>query len=217
MKLLYIIIVASALLTPYNSLQTQMTGGDYEIYGDVFSFVDTNYSTGGDYKLYDSGETIATSTGSGSYELRGGFQALEKGILSLTLSDSNLNLGTLSQVQVSTTSLDITISTDSETGYSVSISEDGNLRKGAGGDPDDVDDVSDGTVSAGSEEYGISTSGSDGLLVSDTAIDGSVDVAFHSGQVTNHSTEVVFKASIDSGSIGGNYSHTVTFTTTVNP
>ncbi|MBD3311222.1 MAG: hypothetical protein GF349_01840 [Candidatus Magasanikbacteria bacterium] len=212
----FIIIFTTILFSLFwtEPLYSEMTGGNYEIYGDVFSFVDTSYSTSTDYGIYDSGgEFFATSTSGGTYELRGGFQALEKGFLSFSISSSSLNLGTLSTTAVANSSLNANISTDSETGYSLTVVEDGNLRSGA----NDIDDVLDGTVSVGDEEYGIRTSGTDGLLSSDTAMDGTITVASASGQVTSRNTEVIFSAVIDTGSIAGSYSHVVTFTATVNP
>jgi hypothetical protein len=196
------------------TLHSAMTGGSFEIYADNVGFVNTDSATGGGFTLYGSGEAYqGSSSTAGAYILRGGFQSEEKGILSLTTSASSLSLGTLSTGSVASATVTTTISTDSETGYTLAISEDGNLRDGA----NTIDDVSDGTITAGSEEYGISTNGADGLLSSDTAISGSVSVASASGTVTSRQTGVIFEAGISAGTTDGSYSHIVTFTATVNP
>ncbi len=195
-------------------LNAAMTGGDFEIYADSFSVITANEVTSTSFGLSGSsgGLVMASSTG-GTFELRGGFEAEEIGILTASVSASSVTLQALATGAVSTSSLVLTVSTDSETGYTAAVSEDGNLRSGS----NDIDDVTDGTVTAGSEEYGIRTTGNDGLLASDAAISGSVSVAAASGSVTNSSTTIQFRASMSSGTSSGSYSHSVVFTVTVNP
>jgi hypothetical protein len=193
-----------------------MTSTDYEIYSDSFSVGGASEVTGTTYNLSGlSGElAISTSTDAvGTYVLRGGFEASEKGILSASLDNLTIALGTLSASAVSTASTTLTVSTDSETGYSASITEDGNLRSGL----NDIDDVGDGAVTAGSEEYGVRTSGSDGLLASDTAISGQLSFASAGGAVTNRQTTIVFRASMSALTASGSYTHAGTVTVTVNP
>lgn len=209
-----ILVIISGLFFYAGNIYSGLKGGNYEIYSDSFSVVGTEQTSGGNFTVYQTaGEYFSTNTSKGDYELRGGFQAQEKGILNVSLSTSSIDFGKLSTSTVSTSSVDISISTDSETGYSVSISEDSDLSNGS----DTISDVSDGSVTTGSEEYGINTQGADGLLGSDVAINGSVNVASFSGTVTNRSTKVIFKAAIDSNTPTGTYSHNVTFDTTVNP
>lgn len=129
------------------------------------------------------------------------------------MSTSSLNLGTLSTSATSSDSLTLTVTTDSSSGYTVSIAEDGNLRSGA----NDINDVSDTLVSVGAEEYGIHTTGSAGLLSNDTAINGTVNVMTDSGVVSGQTTDVTFTAGISGSTAAGSYSHIVTFTATVNP
>lgn len=212
MKRSYLLLMLLAFVP--SILYTSMTGGSFEIYADSFSIVDGQATTGGNFKLFSSSEGFQTASSTdGTFELRGGFQAQEKGILSYSSNSSSISLGLLNTTTVATESVELVISTDSETGYSISITEDGNLRDGA----NDIDDVSDGSVTAGSEEYGIVTIGGDGLLGSATAINGTVPVAAAGGQITNNITEVEFQVSIASTTASGTYSHVVTFTATVNP
>lgn len=170
-------------------------------------------------EMNDTGNAITLSGMSGGteggYFLHGGFQAMETGALSMSLDSTSVSLGQLSYDSVSAGSAIITITTDSGSGYTVSVTEDGNLRGAAG----DIDDVSDGTVTAGSEEYGIQTSGSHGQLASDTAItaNGST-VASYTATANSAQTTVLFHASIDrTRTLSGSYSHIATFTSTVNP
>ena len=211
-----LILAALIICAAPMQLHTAMTGGNFELYADSFSVISTDVISGGSFELTQTvGEFFAATSTGGGIELRGGFQAEEKGILSATTSAAVVNLGTLDSGAVDSGSITYSISTDSETGYSLAIREDGNLRDGA----DDIDDVADGTVTAGSEEYGIGTGGSDGLYnAADTSITGvSKPIAVSSGRVTNRQTTVTFKASIDGVTDSGSYSHTVFLDVTVNP
>jgi len=64
------------------------------------------------------------------------------------------SLGTLTTAQVYGCTYTNTISTNAANGYVAQIQDDGNLRSGS----NDINDVSDGTVNAGVEEYGASSS-----------------------------------------------------------
>ena len=191
-----------------------MNGGSYSIFADSFAVIDTGPLTSASYSAFGSvSEAAATTTSDGTYTLRGGFQAAEQGILSFTLSGATVALGTLSTSTIASAIVTTTISTDSETGYTLNLTEDGNLRSGS----ENINDVTDGAVTIASEEYGIRTAGADGLLTSDTAISGTVNVASVNGAVTDRQTGVVFRASMSSATVAGAYSHIVTFGITVNP
>lgn len=193
---------------------TNMSGGDFEIVADAFTFADVSDSEGGNFVLQSSGDPVsATSSEGGNFVLLGGFLAAEPGSLSFSLDSNSIALGTLTTAAVSTGSVTMTVTTISDTGYTVSISEDGNLRTSGGAD---IDDAS-GVVTAGSEAYGISTSGADGLLASDTAISGAVNVASNAASVSGNTVAVTFSASKTNNTPAGDYSHVVTFTATVNP
>lgn len=155
--------------------------------------------------------TVMTFSGmsreAGNYALRGGFQAMELSALSLTLSTTSIALGTLALDSVASSSLTATVTSDG--GYSVSITEDGNLRDGA----NDIDDIGAGNVTAGTEGYGIRTSGAQGQVNgSDTAVTGgSLTVASSNSSASAVATTVDFRAAVDTDSLAGSYSHTVTF------
>lgn len=207
------ILCATFFLVPH-IVFAAMSGGTFEIYADSFSILSDELVTGGNFVLYDSsGEFGAIEAVNGTIELRGGFQAMEKGFLTVSLSDQAIDFGQLSTTTVASDTIVLHVSTDSETGYSVSMSEDGNLRTALA----DIDDVLDGVVTAGSEEYGVSFSGSDTSIVGDVAIVNGLLIASATGTISAHETDMTFKAAISPGTQEGNYSHTVTLTATVNP
>ena len=210
-----IVVIGLFCLVP-QVLYTAMTGGDYIIYGDAISSFEDMVVTGGDYQVFQTGgEFGAGNLSGGSYVLRGGYQALERGILSLTLSTTTLNLGQLSPSSVSTAVVTTTVNTDSVTGYTLSLSETGNLASGG----NDINDVADGTVTAGVEEYGFVGAGADTVIGVDTAITGvAQSIATNVNAVTNTVGVFTFKASIQQNlTRQGNYSHTATFTLIANP
>lgn len=195
-----------------------MSSENYSLSVDAIS-VGGDLSTSTNYKVYDTvGESPgshATQTTSTNYIIEAGFQAAASGvILSARLSTAAVSLGTLSSEAVSTASQTLTVTTNSPTGYTATIAEDGNLRSGA----NDINDVNDGTVTAGAEEYGIRTSGAAGQMNnSDTAITTSAQTAASTSTIaTNEETTITYKAAASSNTESGTYSHTVTFTTTVN-
>lgn len=195
-----------------------MTGGNFEIFADTFSMIQDQVTTAGNFTLSSSGgEFFATTTQSGTYTLKGGFQALERASLSLSVSHDSISLGEMSLSQVKSAEVVLQVTTDASTGYTAIVSEDGNLRKGEGGANDDINDVQDGSVTAGSEEYGFTTSGEAALIATDMAIQNSLAIAQSNGVVNSQETTVTFKGSIGPQSRAGSYSHNVTFTVTANP
>lgn len=205
-------LMISLFFPPFAS--GDMSGGNYEIYSDSFSVINSATSSGGNFSVYQSaGEYYATTTKSGTYELRGGFQAQEQGILKVNLSSNSLDLGDLSTSNVATDTITMDVYTDSETGYSVSVRKDGKLRDGS----NNIGPVSDGSVTSGDEEYGITTSGNDGQLSQDKKITDGLVVASKGGTALSRSVDVIFKAAIDSNTPSGGYSQTIYFDTTVNP
>ena len=217
-KTLAVLLIVLTSLFSGTFVLAQMSGGAYEIYADVVSYIgggDGLTSNTANRLIYDTGSGMAIVTSSGGvYELRAGFQAQEIGLLTLSLSSSTINFGQLSTSTVSTATTTITVSTDSETGYSVSISEDGNLRDGSG---NTINDVSDGAVTAGEEEYGFLLSGTDVATSTVQALSGSATIATATGTINQHQFFVQFQVAISTSTVTGSYSHTVQFTSTVNP
>ncbi|MFH0857638.1 MAG: hypothetical protein V1848_02725 [Candidatus Magasanikbacteria bacterium] len=155
--------------------------------------------------------------GTSTYVLKGGFQAQENGIMDFSESTNSVNLGALSPSAVASGDVVLSVTTDSSTGYTIAINEDGELRSGA----NFIDNVIDGSVTAGSEEYGYAVTGTDRdatLAAGDNGIGGApTDIATYGGITTDRETTVSFKASRTATTPEGNYSHSVYFTLTVNP
>jgi len=211
---IFLFITLLALFSPAAVSFGAMTGGDYEIYGDTFSGSEDSLTSSSGYTIYGTtGEFAAQTATGGTYTLRGGFQALEKGILELEFTTTTIAFGTLSLSSVTSSTVSSTITTDSLTGYSLTFDEDGNLRDGA----NDINDVVDGAVTAGSEEYGVRTIGGGGDLAADTAVVDGLGVASSVGSVNDQETGIKFSVAIGGSSRAGSYTHVITATITANP
>jgi hypothetical protein len=125
-----------------------------------------------------------------------------------------MSLGTLSTTTVSSVTTTAIISTDNATGYTLAIREVGALSSGA----HDIADVADGTVTAGSEEYGVFVGGTDAIVTSTIPIlQTYTTIAASTGTVTSRSVPVGFYAAVATTTEAGVYTHTVRFLATVNP
>lgn len=128
------------------------------------------------------------------------------------LSGAALALGQLSDSSVRTGIVAFEVSVDSSSGYVVQVADDGNLRFGS----PDINDVSDGAVSEGAEEYGARSS--DSSLASSTfdTSDAAVTTTFQdlvtaSSVSMNSRSFVTMKASISTASTAGTYAHVLSF------
>ncbi len=211
MKWLETAFIALALTMVFTlDVGALMSSTNYRLYGDSIGSgggrgSSTNYILEGT----TGEEAIAGEGSSTNYTLMAGFQSLsEHPTFTFSLSDTSISFGTFLVSTVATSSYTVTTSTNAPFGFTTYIYEDGNLRVGAA----DIDDVSDGTVTAGSEEYGISSAGTYALLGSDTAITTSpLAVASHNKWINGASTTITHSAAISSGTSPGTYSHTVTY------
>lgn len=70
------------------------------------------------------------------------------------LTSTTAALGTLDAAAVNTAVVAFDVTAEVDAGYTVQVMDDGNLRNGA----NDINDVADGTVTAGSEEFGARSS-----------------------------------------------------------
>lgn len=129
--------------------------------------------------------------------------------------DSNaISFGTLNSSLVKTGVSQLEISTNASNGYTITIKENQNLQTLNGRD---INDVADGAVSAGSEEYGIKTVGQDAQGSGDWAITGSSqNVALNNSRVNKRRTGIIYKVSISSITAAGAYSHIVNYYATAN-
>jgi hypothetical protein len=131
--------------------------------------------------------------------------------LSFSISDNIMDLGVINTLIVGSDSHNLTVTTNAVNGYTCSAVEDGNIRNNG----DDINDVADNTVEAGTEEYGISCSdiGDCQLGVNDVALTGApLTVASNAGRVSASVTPVTYEAAADALTAGTTFSHVVTFT-----
>jgi len=70
------------------------------------------------------------------------------------LSGTIINFGSINSLTVGSGIIAMNATVDNDAGYSIQVYDDGNLRSGG----NDINDVSDGTVSVGAEEYGARSS-----------------------------------------------------------
>ena len=216
---MFILLIFILILNfPAAIKSVDMTSENYKVFVDTVS-VGGSEPVSETYRVFstegEAGGISPTQSTSTNYVVSAGFQAMANTIyVSATLSVSSISLGNLSATTVASGSETITVSTNSPTGYASTIVEDGNLRSGAA----DINDVADGSVTAGSEEYGVITSGVAGQMNGvDTAITGvAQNVAASSTPVLSEQTTLAYKAAISSATAYGYYSHQVTFTTTAN-
>ncbi len=133
------------------------------------------------------------------------------------MSGSTSQLNTIGTASVVTNIIGWEISVDSPNGYTVQVEASGGLISGT----NDIDAVSDGIVTAGSEEYGakssdvtISTSTFDtqdsALSTTPQAIGTKSAAAYGDRQF------LILKASASSSTVNGTYTQTLTFVATGN-
>lgn len=184
-----------------------MSSTNYFIYADSIE-TGGGLSVGGAYSLEDTaGESPAGFSNSAIYEIRAGYQHMERGYISFTISHNSLNLGVLSTSAINSASTTLTVGTDSVTGYAVSFfSVSGSMISG----------VSDGTVTVGSEEYGFSAVGSESQVVGDVAPAVSAIIASTSSPAFSSITEMMFKASMSGTTVSGNYNQSLILVASAN-
>lgn len=198
----------------YAQAQVGMSSTNYKIWADSLNLFGGD-STSTNYNLSDTGGELGTGEmTSTNYRMNIGYWGmLLEPVLIFSISDTTINLGTLSSTAVQSGSATLTAATNAFRGYVVTVREETGLKDATGYT---IADVADGSVSAGSEEYGIITSGSDGQLNSaDTAITATPQtVAQHATFTDNVNTTVTFKAAISNSTEAGSYSHNVDFIAT---
>ena len=133
------------------------------------------------------------------------------------LEGSAAQLGTLTATTGATSLTHTDVTTNAQSGYSVYVTSDGQLRTSGGAT---IDDVADGTVTVGSEEYGGRVSGSMGVFAA-TSADFAITTSTFAIQsattsATNARVGLVYKASIDGATAAGGYSQLVYYTVTAN-
>ncbi|MDD4995141.1 MAG: hypothetical protein PHW53_01580 [Patescibacteria group bacterium] len=130
------------------------------------------------------------------------------------LSGNTVDLGTLLTATVGVGVSFNEVSTNADNGYTVSVKDDGNLRDGL----KDIDDVIDGAVTAGIEEYGIETVGTNASGTNDFALESALgqSIQVSTAPWNRDRIGVIYKAGINYATQGGSYSHIVSYYVTAN-
>lgn len=131
------------------------------------------------------------------------------------LNGSAAQLGTLGSSLGNTSLTATNVSTTAPNGYSVYVSDDGDLRASGSAS---IQDVADGAVTIGSEEYGWHVFGASATnTASDYAFSTSTAlIQSSSTAATNERIALIYKVSISPSTPAGSYAHTVYYTVTAN-
>lgn len=175
-----------------------------------------NRSTSTNYVDYGSaGDLSSSSLSSTNYQAAVGLQAMyEDARLTMSISSTSLVFSpdTLTPAVVSTASLNVTTATNSDFGYALTATEANPFQNTVG---DTIPDVADGTVSAGSNEFGIGVTGVDRAFTDDRAITPApLVIASRDIWTTGTTTTVTVKVGVNSATTAGKYSGSITFIAT---
>ncbi len=147
--------------------------------------------------------------------------------LTMAVDTNTINLGTLSSSSVSEVDQTYTLNSNYIAGVQVQIAADDDLNNA--GDTQNIDNVADGTVTAGSEEYGISVDNLSGMsadapydagddLVPNpgTTPSSPDDIVNSTGTMSNSTFDINYKASISGTTPADIYNQEVTITVATN-
>lgn len=216
MKKVYFLSLFALLLFHVELLQAAaMSSTNFQIVSDAIA-VGGNVSTSSNFGVFDTfnvAAAAATSTSS-NFAAASDFQyAQPDDNLTVTFSKTAISLGTLSVGSISSDSQIMTVTTNSRSGYTTTIQTDGALRSGS----NTIDAASGGSISAGTEAYGVLTTGGNGQLSAITGLSATPQtIARSTVPATAVATTITYQAAIAGATVGGDYSQTVTFTTTAN-
>ncbi len=207
-KTIRIGLIALVLILPISVLAA-MSSTNYYIYADS---VETGggLSSGGLYDLEDTlGEGVISQASGATYNINAGYQAMVLGSLSMNINDNSIDLGDLNVSTIISASTTVTVTTDAQTGYTMSI-------QNAVWTGNPLADVVGGSVDIGQEEYGIAVSGSDAFFGDDRVVTSTQILATKNSPATGSQTVVTFKAAISPSTISGSRSQAVTIGVSAN-
>lgn len=140
--------------------------------------------------------------------------------VTMSLDDTSIELGTLSTATVKEADQSYTINSNNRTGVTVRIIADGPLNDAFG---NTINAVADGTVTAGSEEYGISIDNVSDLTIAvpfntgDNAVPQVLTtLASSTNEIADATFDINYKASISGTTIAGTYDQVITVTISTN-
>lgn len=190
-----------------------MTSTHYNIYADTIDSggVFSVSSSSGVYSLQSSiGEAMVGTASGTSYEIRGGFQAMDRGYLTVGLTSGSIHLGDISTSSVSSASSTISVSTDSDTGYNLSIAS-ATWTTGTA-----LASISGPAFFAGTEAYGMTTSTVGGADGTPFAINSGSNIFTTTAAVDNSATVLTIHVAAGSGTVAGDRSQAIVLQAAVN-
>lgn len=198
------------LLFSASQAQALMTSPNFRIWADAVSSGGNRSTSAGFIATDTLGETpTGEDSASANFFLEAGLPAIfEEPVLLSTIGTDTATLSPnpLTTSTVSTATYTLTVSTNAQSGYTAQVLEDGDFRVGA----ETINDVTDGSVTPGVEEYGIRVTGTDAAFADDRAISGTpLTIASRTDWVTNTVATITHRAAISGATGGASYSHTV--------
>ena len=152
---------------------------------------------------------------SANYRAYQGFEPIfEDPRITMSVSPTSITLSPnpLTVASVSTGTTTVTVSTNADFGYALTATELVEFKNQAA---QPLADVSDGSVTAGSEEFGIAVSGSDASFADDRSVSSTPrTIASDALWGASRSTTVTVKAAINPASDAGTYAGTIAFIAT---
>ena len=194
-------------------VKAAMSSTNYYIYADTVN-VGGVLSANGAYSLKDTtGELGGGVSSSSTYQINGGFQYMEIGGLSMSVSNSSLSLGSLISYNASSTaSTTVSVNSSAASGFVLSVA---NVSGTA------LASVTDGNVdgivgaNTNAEEYGLSVSGTEAAFSDDRAIAPGL-VLSQSNFPVDSNIVLTFKAVRNSSTTPGTYSQNISLVASAN-
>lgn len=211
--LLIAISIFLLLLLVFPDLVFGMSSPNYRINQSFVGSGGTRESSAS-YRLIETLGDVGTGVSqSGNYRLRAGYlSGTQDPTLVFSISTTSLDLGTITPSAVSSNSHTMTVATDLTRGYVITAQADGPFRSGA----NTIPFVADGTVTAGSAEYGATFSGGLGSHpAGDISLASLTTVTSYNDNVSGgDTTTAIYKASAGPATQSGTYSSTTTYVAT---
>ncbi len=210
MRVIKVLLAISLVISLPNIAWAAMSSTNYYIYSDSLDY-GGDLATSTSNNLQDSvGSEIAIGdTTSTSYEVKAGYQGMKIGTLTLSLDSNTVDFGKPAANVLVTSSLVATVNTDSDSGYTLSVSS----ISGSS-----LISVSDGSVdgSGSTEEYGLKVTGNHSAYADDRAIVAGLILSSNFSPAVNDQTTLIFKAVRSTDTVIQNYSQNIILTVAAN-
>jgi hypothetical protein len=215
LKFLRLLVVFMVLSAPKIAFGDTMSSSSFVITSDDITTGGGNINSASFNAETDiGGKATGEDLASASFAACAGYPCtLFEPYLTFSVTPNSISLGNLSTGSVASGTTTITTTSNAWSGYVTTVATDGEFR--TADSLHTIPGVTDGTVTAGSAEYGIGLTGSDRSFTDDRAISTTpINVAANGGSAENSAVVVTFKAAISSTVTAGNYSQIATFITT---